>query len=53
MAVRIVVAAVSWSLIATSAFAVNPVPELDPGSAVTALTLLAGGLVVLRGRRRR
>ena len=53
MVVRIAVAAVSWSLIATSAFAINPVPELDPGSAVTALTLLAGGLVVLRGRRRR
>jgi hypothetical protein len=53
MVVRIAVAAVSWSLIATSAFAIGPVPELDPGSAVTALTLLAGGLVVLRGRRRR
>lgn len=27
------------------------VPEIDPSSAIAALTLLAGGLVVLRGRR--
>lgn len=26
-------------------------PELDPASAVAALTLLSGGLAVLRGRR--
>ena len=26
-------------------------PELDPASAMAALTLLSGGLVVLRGRR--
>jgi len=29
-----------------------PAPEIDPASAVSALTLLAGGLAVLRGRRR-
>lgn len=28
-------------------------PEIDPASAMSGLTLLAGGLVVLRGRRRR
>jgi hypothetical protein len=28
-------------------------PEIDPSSAVSALTLLAGGLVVLRGRFRK
>lgn len=26
-------------------------PEIDPASALSALTLLAGGLTVLRGRR--
>jgi LPXTG-motif cell wall-anchored protein len=28
-------------------------PEIDPGSAVAGLTLLAGGLAVFRGRRRK
>ena len=28
-------------------------PELDPASAMAALTLLSGGLAVLRGRRKR
>ena len=28
-----------------------PAPEFDPASAVAALTLLSGGLAVLRGRR--
>jgi len=28
-------------------------PELDPASAMAALTLLTGGLAVLRGRRRK
>jgi len=26
-------------------------PEIDPGSAISAFTLLAGGLAVIRGRR--
>jgi hypothetical protein len=32
----------------------NPVkaPEIDPASAMAGLTMLAGGLAVLRGRRR-
>jgi hypothetical protein len=28
-------------------------PEIDPSSAIAALTLLTGGLVVLRGKRQR
>jgi len=28
-------------------------PELDPASAMAGLTMLAGGLAVLRGRRRK
>ena len=32
---------------------VTVVPEIDPSSAVAALTLLSGGLVVLRARRRK
>jgi hypothetical protein len=28
-------------------------PEIDPASAMTGLTMLAGGLTVLRGRRRK
>lgn len=28
-----------------------PAPEIDPASAMAGLTLLAGGLAVLRGRR--
>lgn len=28
-------------------------PEIDPASAMAALTMLAGGLAVLRGRRRK
>jgi len=28
-------------------------PELDPASAIAALTLLSGGVAILRGRRRR
>jgi hypothetical protein len=29
------------------------VPEIDAGTAVTALVLLSGGLLILRGRRKR
>jgi hypothetical protein len=41
---------VSLILTATAANAVS-VPELDPGSASMGLALLAGGLLVLNGRR--
>jgi hypothetical protein len=37
--------------VAQGALAVSASPEIDPGSAMTGLTLLAGALVVLRGRR--
>ncbi|HEV2268380.1 MAG TPA: hypothetical protein VGR92_02880 [Steroidobacteraceae bacterium] len=40
------------SLSATAvAHAAVQAPELDPASAVAALTLMSGGLAVLRGRR--
>jgi hypothetical protein len=39
---------------ASSAFALNVVaPEIDGGSAVSAVVLLSGGLLVLRARRKR
>lgn len=39
----------------SNSLAIRPAaaPEIDPASATAAFTLLAGGLVVLRGRRRR
>ncbi|HVM96866.1 MAG TPA: hypothetical protein VMT89_10780 [Candidatus Acidoferrales bacterium] len=43
---------VSLLLVANAAMAI-PVPELDPGSASTAVALLAGALLVFRGRRKR
>ena len=48
-----ILTAVLWSLIATRALA-GPIvaPELDPSSAATGLALLAGGLLVLNGRRK-
>ena len=30
---------------------IRPAPEIDPASALTALTLLMGGLVAIRGRK--
>jgi hypothetical protein len=42
----------SASVMAHAAMQV-PAPEFDPASAVTALTLLSGGLAVIRGRRKR
>lgn len=39
-------------LVATSAMA-NGVPELDPGAASLAATLLVGGLLVVNARRRK
>jgi hypothetical protein len=35
------------------AFAGNPTPEIDASSGVAAVTLLSGGLLVLRSRRKR
>jgi hypothetical protein len=31
----------------------EPAPEIDPGSIVSALTLLCGGVLILTGRRKR
>ena len=42
---------VSLVLVTTAANAAASVPELDPGSASMGLALLAGGLLVLNGRR--
>lgn len=38
--------------VAIPAFA-TVVPEIDPGMAVSGLSLLVGGVLVLRGRRRK
>jgi LPXTG-motif cell wall-anchored protein len=38
---------------ATFALATIQTPEIDPGSAAAALALLSGGVLVLRGRRKK
>jgi hypothetical protein len=38
---------------AGKALAITGVPEIDPGAAGSAITLLAGGVLVLRSRLRR
>lgn len=38
---------------ASFAFATPVAPEVDPGSFVSALTLLSGAVLVIRGRRSR
>src|ERR1022692_1915418 len=41
-------------LIGAAGFAMaNPVPEIDPGSAGSALALLSGALLVVRGRSKK
>lgn len=42
-----------WSISDKAAATPISAPEIDPASSLTALTLLAGGLAVLRGRRNR
>jgi hypothetical protein len=44
--------ALVWSASSGWAFA-RGTPEIDPGSATSALALLAGGLLLLKPRRRR
>jgi MYXO-CTERM domain-containing protein len=39
--------------LAGAAFAGTTTPEIDPTSGAAAVALLAGGLVVLRGRRKK
>lgn len=43
----------NWQARARAGWASSPTatPEIDPASAMAGLTLLAGGLAVLRGRR--
>jgi hypothetical protein len=43
--------ALVWSGSSSFAFA-RAVPEIDPGSATSALTLLAGGVLLLKSRLR-
>jgi len=43
--------ALVWSASSSFAFA-RAVPEIDPGSATSALTLLAGGVLLLKSRLR-
>jgi hypothetical protein len=42
-----------WSMNDKVAATAVSAPEIDPASSLTGLTLLAGGLAVLRGRRNR
>ena len=54
MASVAVAVALVMSAASSTAFAVDlPVPEIDPGSAGSALTLLTGGVLILRDRIRR
>ena len=43
----------AWTACASTAYATPMIPEIDPGSMSSALTLLMGGLLVLAGRHRR
>jgi len=43
---------ISLLIIGTSAVAMGSVPEIDPASGGSALALLAGALVIIRGRRK-
>jgi len=38
--------------VGVQAFAFGAVPEIDPGSAASAVAILAGAVLVIRGRRR-
>jgi len=48
-----VMAGLAMLAVGTSSVAYGVVPEIDPASGVNALALLAGALLVVRGRRRR
>jgi hypothetical protein len=50
---KIIGSAILLAAISGAAMAINidPVPEIDPASAYSGLTLLAGALLVLRGHR--
>jgi uncharacterized membrane protein HdeD (DUF308 family) len=40
-------------VIGVSSFAMGAVPEIDPASAGSALALLSGAVLVIRGRRKK
>jgi hypothetical protein len=45
--------AIVLAAMSSSALAVPAVPEIDPGSIMSAMTLLTGGLLVFADRRRK
>ena len=49
---RIIGMALITAATAVIAFAQVQAPEIDPGSAASALALLAGAALIIRGRRR-
>ena len=49
---RIIVMALIMAATGVVALALPPVPEIDPGSATSALALLAGPALIIRGRRK-
>jgi hypothetical protein len=49
---RIIGMALIMAATAAIALAVGGAPEIDPGSATSALALLAGAALIIRGRRR-
>lgn len=53
VAVTLVLAALAVPALAVLPAPKSPVPEIDPGSLASALALVAGGVMVLRGRIRR
>lgn len=48
---RVIGAIVMLASVSGVAMAATAVPEIDPASAFTGLTLMAGSLMMLRGRR--
>jgi LPXTG-motif cell wall-anchored protein len=51
--ISLALALVAMAGVASAAQVIVPAPEIDPASAMAGLTMLAGGLAVLRGRRRK
>jgi len=48
---KIIGSSILLAAISGTALAVTAAPEIDPASAFSGLTLLAGALMMLRGRR--
>jgi hypothetical protein len=49
---RIIGMALIAAATAVIALGIPPAPEIDPGSATSALALLAGAALIIRGRRK-